>query len=698
MVLFQEDFIRENAFIDTECSNLSFVKMAIMLNKMGVRNNAFFLALHDRDLIGVDPYDLKDDSIELKQRIAYESKINPFYALRTLIRISASGSDGIPYVLNRANLAQAWCFLNSINAMLVVPRQTGKTIGSMALACIYLYIMGFKVKWAMFCKGIKLQNENVDRLKKLRDALPKWLVHQTQKDTNNKEGIAYDAFKTELMTFVAQSDKQAAGDLARGQSIAVQHWDEIAFFDNIALSFDQCRATMDAAGQQARDAGLPSAVLLTTTAGDIDDPRGRWCYRQVCDAMRFTEQLYDCPNRAALVDTLRTNSRNNMFYIEYSYKQLGRSEDWFNRVTAGKANRVVEMDYLNRWVHGTSASILPAEIIDKIQSSRKDPVRTTRKQSMLVRWYDDPEVLKSNPQFREKPYVIGCDTSDNVGRDFTTLCMVDPYDLHVVCTFKCNTTNLTFVAEAIMEFLRDFPRSIFIPERNKAGAYLIDYIIAKMQGVRFNPLERFYNLYYQNYTADTDTSRLDYTDGRVRQKFGFSTTKNSREMLYSTVFMTALDLVGDRLYDSAIIDEISGLTTKNGRIDHSEAGHDDLIISFLLACYFIIFASNHQLYGIKPDEFMCALAKDGTKVDEEYKRQQLLIKRQILELKQRVRTTSNFVVKQAYERELMKLINSVGDIEVEDNSFKSLDQTREEAKEEATANSGIDIRTYTQFF
>lgn len=698
MVLFEEDFIREHAIIDTECSNLSFIKLAILLNKMNVRNNVFFLALHDRDLVGIDPHDLHDDSIELKQRIAMEAKINPWYFIRTLVRVSASGSGGVPFVLNRANLAQAWCFFNSIDQLLVIPRQIGKSVGSCTLITWFMYIAAVNCKIGEFAKGIKLQNENVDRVKKLRDALPKWLVHQTAADTNNKEGVSYAQLNNELLTFVAQSDKQAASDQARGQSIAMQHWDEVAFYDNISLSFNSAKATMDAAGQQARESGLPSAVIMTTTAGDIDDNRGRWCYQMVCDAMRFTEQIYDCANKSALMDLLRTNSRNNMFYLEYSWRQLGKDAEWYERVTRGKSEKVRKQDYDNIWTHGSSASILPQDIVDKIQLSRKDPSKITNRQAMVIRWYDDPDIIKTNVSFRDRPYVIGCDTSDNVGRDFTTLCMVDPYDLHVVCTFKCNTTNLTFVAEAIMEFLRDFPRSIFIPERNKAGAYLIDYIMAKMQGVHFNPLERFYNLYYQEYTADTDTSHLDYTDGRVRQKFGFSTTKNSREMLYSTVFMTALDLVGDRLYDSALIDEISGLTTKNGRIDHSEAGHDDLIISFLLACYFIIFASNHQLYGIRPDEFMCGIAKDGTKVDEEYKRQQLLIKRQIAELKQKIKQAGNFVVKQAYERELLKLVNSVGDIEVEDTSFKSLDQTREDARQEASATSNIGLTTYTQFF
>lgn len=700
MILFKKDFAEQGAYVDYETKNLSFLKMAIILNKMGVKNNDFFLSLYDRDLIGIDPYNLQDESVELKQRIALECKRNFFYFIRELVRISASGLGGIPYILNRSNLAQAWIFLNSIDGFQVMPRQIGKTIGSMCIACWYLYIAGYNVNWGMFCKGIKLQNENVDRLKKLRDALPKWLVHQTVNDTNNKEGVFYDALKNGLLTFVAQGDKQAAGDQARGQSFAVESWDEIAYYNNIDLSFPAATAGMNQAGQDARESGLPSANIMTTTAGDIDDPRGRWCYNLVCDALRFTEKLYDCEDRNTLWSVVQSNSRNNVVYMEYSYKQLGKDEEWFDKVTRNKGEKIIAKDYLNQWLHGADGSIFDKDLLEKIQNSRKDPVAVTNHETVLIRWYDDPKVLKSTPELRDRPYVLGLDTSDNVGRDYTTLVMLDPYDLHPVCTSKCNTANLYFVTTLVMSFLRDFPRCIFIPERNKNGAFLLDYIFANMQRDSFNPLTRIYNKYLQEYDPDVDLTRLDYNDGRVRQKFGFSTTSsaNSRGLLYSSVLMNSLNLAGSKLGDSAIIDEISGLTMKNGRVDHTELGHDDLLIAFLLACYFILFGLNHNLYGIRPDEFMCNIKNDGSYIDKDAKKQMLQAYAQIREYRTKLKQCTNPVISSIYQRELQKLVAAYGDAPAEEEtSLKPIDQIKQESKQAAVQNRSVGINALMNF-
>ena len=691
MVLFAKDFNEQGAICDTSTRNLSFVKMSLVLNQMGIMNNLFMLALHDRELKGRDPHNLNDDSIELRQRVALEAKINPWFFLRECIRVTASGSGGIPYILNRSNMAQAWTFYNSIDSFQVMPRQCGKSVGVMSIADHYLYVMGFNVIWGMFCKGIKLQNENVDRLKKLRDALPKYMLYQSVRDTNNKEGIAYDALQTKLLTFVAQTDKQAAGDQARGQTHAVQNWDEIAFYDNIDLSFPVATAALNQGGEDARKVGLPSAKLLTTTAGDLDDKRGRWCYGQVCDSLRFTEKLYDCKDHDHLMDVIRTNSKNLMVYIEYSYKQLGKSEEWFERVTRGKDSATIQRDYLNRWTRGTSSSIFTKEMIAKFQTSRKDPVAVTNYETLIIKWYDDPVRLKEDDGLRLRPYVIGLDTSDNVGRDFTTMCMLDPYDMHVVATFKCNTTNLAFVARAVLRLLIDFPRAIFIPERNKIGVVFIDYIFAEMRRDVFDPLTRIYNKYYQEYTRETDISNLNYDDGDVRKNFGFTTTKSStsREFLYSTVLMTAMKLVGDRLNDASLIDEISGISMKNGRVDHSEKGHDDLLIAFLLAAYFILFGANHQLYGINPDEFLSSVNEQtGDNIDPDLKLQQKQMRVLLDDYRAKLKHSSNPIIRQALEREIQKLVTVVGDAPMDGDKFVSLERAKHEAVKEGQKSFG----------
>ena len=106
-----------------------------------------------------------------------------------------------------------------------------------------------------------------------------------------------------------------------------------------------------------------------------------------------------------------------------------------------------------------------------------------------------------------------------------------------------------------------------------------------------NPLKKIFNKYFQEYDPDFKLDNLNYDSGLIRKNFGFNTTASatSRDFLYSRVLMTVLKLVADRLMDHDLIKELCGLTTKNNRVDHSGSGHDDLVIAFLLACYFLLF-------------------------------------------------------------------------------------------------------------
>jgi len=237
----------------------------------------------------------------------------------------------------------------------------------------------------------------------------------------------------------------------------------------------------------------------------------------------------------------------------------------------------------------------------------------------------------------------------------------------------------------------DFPRAIFIPERNKIGVVFIDYIFAEMRRDVFDPLTRIYNKYYQEYTRDTNTRDLNYDDGEVRKNFGFTTTKSStsREFLYSAVLMTAMRLVGDRLNDSALIDEISGITMKNGRVDHTEKGHDDLLIAFLLAAYFILFGANHQLYGISPDEFLCQVNEQtGDNIDADLKQQQTRLRVLLQDYRAKLKHANNPIVKQALEREVQKIVNVIGDAPMEEE-FMSLEKAKHDASREGAKVSGL---------
>jgi len=76
---------------DYNTSNKSFLRMVTILTKLGIKNNDFFLAIYDKDLIGVNPFDpfLTDD---IKNKIIVECYRNKFYYLRECVRITEKGN------------------------------------------------------------------------------------------------------------------------------------------------------------------------------------------------------------------------------------------------------------------------------------------------------------------------------------------------------------------------------------------------------------------------------------------------------------------------------------------------------------------------------------------------------------------------------------------------------------------------------
>ena len=92
MILFKDDWVKyPGIMVDVQTPNRSWVRMAGVLKAMGVDNHQFILALHDRELQGVDPHD-PDISEEQKLRIITEVAINPWYFFRECVRVPAKGS------------------------------------------------------------------------------------------------------------------------------------------------------------------------------------------------------------------------------------------------------------------------------------------------------------------------------------------------------------------------------------------------------------------------------------------------------------------------------------------------------------------------------------------------------------------------------------------------------------------------------
>lgn len=663
-ILFQQDWTdaygRQLAVPHWETKNTSAWYLSRLLERMNVKNNMFHLALHDTELAKHDPHNLTDPSIELRQRIALECTRNVWYYLREVIRVPASGGDPISFEFHRGNLAMTWCYYNNIDFTSTQPRQTGKTIGAICITSHIMYFFGRYIKMAMLTKDAKLVQENVARLKDIRKSLPDYLLNESKDDEDNKFGLSYTQFDNHYKTYIGQADKAGADNLGRGMTSPTIHIDEIGYTVNIDITFPVLLASTTRARENAMRNGQPHSNLYTTTAARTDTKAGRYAFEIVNNAMPFTERLYDCTDVEDAKRIISANSANNIVNGTFSYLMLGRSHEWFHETTRrlNATREVIRRDFLNIWESGSEQALLRDEDLARLNANRREPTHIQIMQDYTINWYL-PRAIVEDADFRKKPFVLGMDCSELVNRDFTTFAMVDPKDLSLVATFRCNESNLTKLKLFIGEFLMMFPNTVFVPERKSTAVSLIDDVATLMVQHGQNPFYRIFNKVVEDREEEA-MKRIDLSDTRLaerveRKYLGFMTTSASRTVLYKNTLQKAVGMNAERIWDATLIRELSCLTTKNGRVDHADGEHDDMVIAYLLACWFIYEAKNKHMYGLRPEHLMSAITAAGVGIDPTYMQAQLELRRQIKKFETLIANTDDDTIKVTFRQRVNEL-------------------------------------------
>lgn len=457
-----------------------------------------------------------------------------------------------------------------------------------------------------------------------------------------------------------------------GSTFTLIHFDEIAFINYNWIIVPTAVNAMLKASEQARKAGLPSSVIYTTTAGNPDVRSGAYALSILDSAMPFNEKLYDLQNREALLKLIESNSKNKMLYLEFSYRQLGKTDEWFKEAAArSKASQDdINRDLLNIWQSSSEGTVIPGHLLAKLRAGKMDPSYMDFDNAFVVRWYLDKEIVDSD-EFIHRPLVAGMDTSENIGRDYTTFTVMDPKDMKVVATCRCNDVNTMGIARRVLELLLKFPRMVWIPERQSTAAAIIDFVIEELQEKNINPFTRIYNEVVQNYN-DPKYKSVDiysYHDihGATRGVFGYRTNGaisggTSRNMLYKVTLMKLLEMAADKIYDKDIIVEMCNLTIRNERIDHSRLGHDDATISCLLSAFLIFFGRNLHMYGIPKGTILQTFSLDSNNQVVAAERQdQIDIRKRISVLEELIARNPSHILKQGYLREMSMLKQQLDD-------------------------------------
>ena len=609
---------RNTYYIDTEYNNMSFYTMYETLKNEGIKNNKFFLALYNRDLLEIDPYD-KNLTKEEKAMILYEVKNNFWYFIRRVVLIQSTGSL-VPFKLHLGNLALFWSLLNNINTSLMLPRQNYKSFSACTFYC-WLYNFGTMYSETCFI-GLDYDSTmmNLERLKGIKKALPQYLQINSKYDTDQLKKVSSEITGNRIICKGAARTPKAASKLGRGNTQATQWYDEIAFINFNSIIHNAATPAQSEASDAARKHGKPYHKLFTTTPSSLLTDEGVWSKSMIDKAAKFDIKLFDFTKKE-LANYIDKNSENNFLHIELSYKQIGRSEKWFRRQCKELAGDVkaIKQEILLQWSRGVGTGLYTEEEIDRLYQHIVDPVGHL----MINEYYlfDFYKIYDPNEYV-----LIGIDSAAGVSEDNSAITIVNPLTLEVIADFSSpiidthDFANLIYVLAS-----RYFRNCCLIIENNNYGKGIID-ILAKTD------IE--HKMYYEDKRVKGQA--------KVKKDYGYHETNTTKDKVYGTntnvtsrdiIISLTTDIVKDdykKINSKKIVDDIAGLERKNnGKIEHSSASHDDNLFSYLFVRYVWSYGINLARFNIfKPSVLVKDpnSAEDNELISEFIQNQKKLIK------------------------------------------------------------------------
>lgn len=694
-----------------DTSNQSFVDICYVLEDMGVKNNLFPLALHNPDLQGVDPFRYDDMSLVMKADITEELKINPWYFFREVGRIPVQGSMlPIPVRANRGVIALWWCYFNHMTTFVIMPRQTGKSVG---MSLLDRYLMNFGLEHSsihLLTKEDSLRRNDVARLKEYEEVLPPYLRRTNpKKDPNNQEYIFLSDLENKYETHVPRNDEKSAYKVGRGFTSANIRIDEFAYIPWLQATLTTIISTTNAAFKSAQANEAHHGIVLATTAGKKDDRDGKYAYQILTNSFPFSDLIYDAGNPQDLKKMILAGSSNGFaINCTFGHRQLGVTDEqhYENIVKAMISGEDSDRDYFNIWTSGGRGSPLTVDQLDTLrQNQREDFVAEIHpKTRYLTRWYVSHKTR--DKLMEEGNIVVGIDTSEIHGKDDLVMQYLDMTTLEVIGTCDINMSSLFDYSVWLFEQMMRWPKLVAIIERKSTGVAVIDHLLKAFQGVGVNAFKRLFNRIVQDpekYKHVLDDIRManKFTLGdlyiQYKGAFGYSTAgsgEHARHILYGQVLQAAIRHSMDRVNDVKTVDQILGLEVINNRVDHPKGGKDDCVVAWLLTHWFTSYGANLTYYGIDVTTVMSSTL--GKKALSEMSRADLEqegYRREMERLTDALAAAKDPFVMMRLEKELTHVMAKLVDNE---EAVHSVSEMAKKAREEKRMNSVN--RTYSQAF
>lgn len=704
MILFKEDWNKyPSAIPDVQTPNKSFLKYCALLKSAGVRNYMWPLALKNPSLVGVDPF-AKDLTMAQKTAIIAECKYNRTYFFREIFRLPAAGGNKPnPFRAHRGNMGLLWSLSNNMTYALVAPRQVGgKSVGADGFMT---HVVNYGPKdnsLFLITKDDQLRAVNVKRLNDIREKIPRWLCPIAPDELDNTKTVSCKTRNTVLMVGVGQASEDGAFKLGRGLTVPFIQIDEMPFVKNCHIIVPAALGATTMARRNAKEAGMPYGTLVTTTAGSLDTPEGRYAHEFIHGGVFCSEKnLFDLKDNADLFDYVNKNKKGNRLIINgtFNHRQLGVTDKQFLAEIneAGGSEAAMAMDFFNKWDHGSLTSPVDPKILGVIHDNVVEPKHSiTNDTNYTLDWYVPYAEIDSTMD--GNPVVISLDTGNMLGRDANGMTITNMRTAGVIATSAITEGLIHVYANWIAGLLIRYSTTTLIIENKSSGQSMLDVIVVKLIEAGINPFERIFNNVFENQHTDRTAymevkgSHIDqwlqlYT--RYKGKFGFSTNGSNRNFLYDKLLTESSRSAGHLIKDNAISAQMGALIMKNGRVDHKAGEHDDAVISWLFGQWFIRYCQNLKDYGIRPADCLSLASSHGAVLSPEElenlsKRKIVLV--EIEGIKQELKTASSPIAISQLERVLTNKVRqaeSLGDREL------NLSAILEEVNEQRTTQVNL---------
>jgi hypothetical protein len=248
-------------------------------------------------------------------------------------------------------------------------------------------------------------------------------------------------------------------------------------------------------------------------------------------------------------------------------------------------------------------------------ASAKEPcfVEIDEQSKFMFNWYIPEDKLEMYLQ--NASIVLTLDMSEATFGDDISVTAVDVSTLEVIGAGTINVVNTFVLTLWFAKFFIRMPKMVSVIEAKSLGVSVIHFLLEYLPSIGIDPFSRIFNWVINNKNR-TASDAVKFREairnrGSAQQlrewqgEFGYKTTggtgDNSRHMLYNVTLRDFVPLAADGMNNVKLVTQTTRLESVSGRIDHRKGEHDDAVIGWLLAGWFILHARNKDYYAIDND-------------------------------------------------------------------------------------------------